>query len=268
MQYLTLDEIKDIELDLLIKFDQFCKKHGLTYSLAYGTLLGAIRHKDFIPWDDDIDVMMPRQDYEKLFSLLCDEGKNIDDYISVLTSKSEGYYYHFNKIYNINTVAKMDNNITEHGIWLDVFPIDNVPDSRFKAKIFHIKARCLRNIIIAATTDFNSKRDFKYYLKLVLKFIADKVGIQKISDYLSKYVQKYNNENCKHVSIVHGQYSTDADLDNCQYFEIEEKIFRGHYFCVSKGWDSILKGMYGNYMEIPDKSKQATHFLKAYYIKK
>ena len=265
MEYLTLEEIKDIELDLLIKFDEFCIKHDLTYSLAYGTLLGAIRHKDFIPWDDDVDVMMPRDDYDKLFSLLCDKDEHITDYISVLTSKNSGYYYHFNKIFNKNTIAKMDNNVTEHGIWLDIFPIDSVPDSDIKAHFFHVKARLLRNIIISATTNFKSKKNNKYYLKLFLKCIANCIGVQKISDYLSKYIQKYNGNECKNVSVIHGQYSTAADLDYKQYFETERKIFREHYFCVSKGWDAILKGMYGDYMEIPDVGKRATHFLKASY---
>ena len=264
MEYLTLDEIKDVELDLLVKFDMFCKKNNLRYSLTYGTLLGAIRHKDFIPWDDDVDVMMPREDYQRLFVLL-EQGEKIDDDISFLTSKSEGYYYHFNKIYNNKTIAKMDNNSTVHGIWLDIFPLDNTPSSKILAKCFHVKARLLRNMIIAATTDFTDRNNKRYRIKRVLCGISKIIGIQRISDYLNKYVQRYNKKNTKLVSIVHGQYSIDADKERRLYFETEKRIFRGKFFNVSIGWDAILTGMYGNYMVIPDRDKQITHFLKAYY---
>lgn len=264
MGYLTLDEIKDIELDLLCKFDIFCKQHNLTYSLAYGTLLGAIRHKDFIPWDDDIDVMMPRKDYEKLFELL-DNGEVVADYIKHLTNSMPGYYYHFGKLYNDKTVARMENNVTEHGIWLDVFPVDNVPNSHFSAKIFHIKARMMRNMIIAGTTDFSDKKNKKYRTKKFLKFLTDVVGIDKISQKLNLYVQKNNKKTMNNVSIVHGQYDTNADLPYSTYFPTILKPFRGKQFPVSNGWDTILKGMYGDYMVIPDKDHQQTHYLKAFY---
>lgn len=265
MEFLSLDEIKNIELDLLVQFDDFCSKYDLKYSLAYGTLLGAIRHKDFIPWDDDVDVMMPRKDYEKLFELLCQNHLKMADYISVLTSKDEGYYYHFNKIYNNKTIAKMDNNITYHGVWLDIFPVDNMPNSRVLSLLFHIKARFLRNLIIAATTDFTERNNKKYYIKLILKKITNITGIQNVSDYLSRYVQKYNNKKSKRVSIVHGQYSTSADLSYDKYFETERKIFRGRYFEVSKYWDELLRGLYGDYMVIPKHDNQVSHYLKASY---
>lgn len=264
MEYLTLEEIKNIELDLLEKFDLFCEKNNLRYSLAYGTMLGAIRHKDFIPWDDDVDVMMPREDYQRLFQVL-EQGEKIDNDISFLTLKSEGYYYHFNKIYNNKTIAKMDNNSTVHGIWLDIFPLDNTPSSKWKAKCFHVKARLLRNMIIAATTDFSDCNNKNYRIKKLLCKVSEIVGVQRISEYLNKYVQRYNKKDSELVSIIHGQYSTDADIERCLYYETEKKLFRGKYFNVSIGWDTILKGMYGDYMVIPDKDKQATHFLKAYY---
>lgn len=263
MEYLFLEEIKNIELNLLIEFDRFCKTNNLKYSLAYGTLLGAIRHKDFIPWDDDIDVMMPREDYNRFFKLTktVSIGKNI----KVLTSENKGYYYHFNKICDENTVAKMSNNVTNHGIWLDVFPVDNVPDNKLKAKIFHVKARMLRNMIIAGTTDFSGKIVGKTTVKKILSILTNMVGISKVSNYLNRYVQKYNKQKCTNVSIIHGQYDCNADFPYDCYFTTSEKEFRNHLFPVPKEYDRVLRGLYGEYMVIPDINHQNTHYLKAYY---
>ena len=265
MECFSLDEIKDIELDLLIQFDNFCKENNLKYALTYGTLLGAIRHNDFIPWDDDVDVMMPRKDFEILKELLNSGKKSIAEYISFLSSEQDDYYYHFNKIYNNKTIAKMDNNITKHGIWLDIFPVDSMPKSKLMSKWFHIKARTLRNMIIAGTTDFNASNVNKVMSKKILSRISKIIGLKRIVVYLNKYVQKYNKRNEGVVSIVHGQYSVEADLHYEEYFDTELHIFRDHYFEIPKGWDKILKGMYGEYMMIPSKENQSTHYINAKY---
>ena len=91
---LTLDEMKAVELGILKKFDSICKENGLEYSLAYGTMLGAIRHKGFIPWDDDIDVFMKREDYEKLLALKYDDG----DFEIKSYRYSKNYYFLYSKM--------------------------------------------------------------------------------------------------------------------------------------------------------------------------
>jgi lipopolysaccharide cholinephosphotransferase len=114
-----------VELDMLLKFDSICKKHGLTYFLMFGSLLGAIRHQGFIPWDDDVDVGMPRKDYDKLLTLT-DEFEM--PYFLQTPYTDEGYYYSYAKIRNSNTSG-----ITQQfrfqeinwGLMLDVYPIDN-----------------------------------------------------------------------------------------------------------------------------------------------
>lgn len=263
---MTLDEIKNAEFDILLKFDDFCNKNHLTYSLTFGTLLGAVRHNGFIPWDDDVDVMMPRKDYNKLFDMLY-SNKKIADYIRPLSNKDKGYYYAFNKLHNINTIAKMENNLTRHGVWIDVFPVDNVPDWRLKSKVFHFLAWFMRCMIIAATTDFSSSDNKKLFKKKILCVFCRVIGIQRVSNYLDGFIQKYNKKRCKKVSIMQEAPTNKYDFSYSTYFPTEKHLFRGELFSISTGWDSILKGMYGDYMVIPKTEERQIHYVKARYKK-
>lgn len=124
---LSSEEIKQIELNLLLKLDEICKKYKLRYYLCGGTLLGAVRHKGFIPWDDDIDVLMPREDFEKLLRLEKAETRygGKDCFL-----KSGNSIYPFIKLINTNTVLK-EKYLSEEfttGIWIDIFPLDGMPD--------------------------------------------------------------------------------------------------------------------------------------------
>ena len=128
MKKLNLYDIKTLELDLLINFDKFCKENNLIYFIAYGTLLGAIRHGGFIPWDDDIDIQMPRTDYEKFLTLRDKyESSFYGNVIKTLGDK--GYPFPFTKIENKNTLViehKMTTKI-KTGVWVDIFPMDGLP---------------------------------------------------------------------------------------------------------------------------------------------
>ena len=172
MNYLTLDEVKKIELDILIQFDTFCKNEGLYYTLAGGTLLGAIRHKGFIPWDDDIDVMMPREDYNRMLQIVRDKknGSKFD----FLIPGDPDYFYPFAKFCDNETVAEMDDNYSKHGIWIDIFPMDNLPeDNEFLRKFFK-KTRFWRAVVISMTTKLSGEKNIKKKIaKLILKIYAN-----------------------------------------------------------------------------------------------
>ena len=123
---MSLDEIKEIELNILDTFVKFCKENNLRYYLAYGTLLGAVRHKDFIPWDDDIDVFMPREDFERL-AVLWPKYADTDRYSFCRTNKEVNYHHAAASIRDNNTTFIMrhskDDDIN-HGLILDIIPLD------------------------------------------------------------------------------------------------------------------------------------------------
>ena len=132
MKELTLPELKEIEFDILKVFDAFCKEHNIKYFLAYGTLLGAIRYKKFIPWDDDVDVLVPREDYDRILTLFQDD----DRYNLFAYEKNQDYRFPFAKLCDMTTRKvefNLDNGV-ELGVDMDIFPLDYWDNDVEKAK--------------------------------------------------------------------------------------------------------------------------------------
>nr|MCR5207201.1 LicD family protein [Eubacterium sp.] len=121
MKELSLEEVKKTELEILIRFDEICKNNNIEYSLAYGTMLGAVRHNGFIPWDDDIDVFVKRSDYEKLLGLRYDDGR-----FEIKSHRySNNYYYPFAKMIDKNTDLDVSWRLDKDmGVFIDIFPLD------------------------------------------------------------------------------------------------------------------------------------------------
>ena len=123
---LTVDDARKVELGILKYIDSVCRSNNIPYCLDYGTLLGAIRHKGFIPWDDDIDISMKRDDYERFVELM---QSNTPSQYRLLTDKTcEGYYYEYGKMVDTSTrLVETDiMEIPEMGVWVDIFPKDNI----------------------------------------------------------------------------------------------------------------------------------------------
>ena len=142
--YLTDDELKQLELDIMKQFDAYCEKHDLRYYLYAGTLIGAVRHKGFIPWDDDIDVVMPRPDYEKLQLLL--EKEPISPNIKLVNAKNYDLYpFPFLKLTDTRTsgIAKYMPKNYRMGVWIDVFPLDGLPENKEErdAHVAHLQKK-------------------------------------------------------------------------------------------------------------------------------
>ena len=131
---LTLTEIKQVELGILDYIVDICNKYNLIYYLSYGTLIGAIRHKGFIPWDDDIDISMPRDDYEKFLKIT--SSGQINSKYKCLVPLVDGYYYEFAKVIDTSTIVEdVSVQSTENGVWVDIFPLDGLKKSD---KISHL----------------------------------------------------------------------------------------------------------------------------------
>ena len=146
MKELTLQELKDIEFDILKKFDAFCKENNIRYFLAYGTLLGAIRYKKFIPWDDDVDLLIPREDYNRMISLFRDDER----YRLFAFEKDPNYRYPFAKLCDMTT--RKDESGYDNGVMLgvdiDLFPLDAWDDDLEKAKQ---EVKRIKRLMLSAT---------------------------------------------------------------------------------------------------------------------
>lgn len=261
---ISRDECKSIQLDLLDIIDMFCRKYDIKYSLGYGSLIGAIRHKGFIPWDDDIDVFMLRTEYEKLLDILRQQTEY--PFLTVLDSSLNEYYYPFAKIIDNRTIAKMEDNTTPHGIWVDVFPLDNLPNASLKCK--SLQKRCLlyRAVVISMTTDFTGVHSIKKILsKKVLSMYAAVVGKKA---FLKKYIKlqkKNNSQNSDYVGNLFTPYKNEC-YPRDWFNEYQDVEFEGKTYKAISQYDKYLTLVYGDYMTVPPKNKRKDHHITAMWI--
>ena len=189
---ISREECRKIQMNILLVLDDICKRNDLNYYLGYGSMLGAVRHKGYIPWDDDIDICLFREDYDKLIKILKEQQEI--NWLDIVDSSVGEYYYPFAKATDNRTIAKMEDNITPHGIWVDIFPIDNVPNSKYRSKIYIYNCYLLRAMTIAMTTDFSEVKNVKKLkYKKFLNCIANIIGKNRICKYYEKKCKKYIN---------------------------------------------------------------------------
>lgn len=264
LKEIELQEMQNIELKILEYVDSICKKNGINYYLDSGTLLGAVRHKGFIPWDDDIDIIVFRKDYDLLLNLLStNEG-----YYKLFTKENtDNYFYLFAKVVDTRTTIIEEGTrlIPGYGVFLDIFPIDYYPIEEKSRNMFLNKLNIYRKFIgysvlsEEAYSALSFFRKFKYNLS---KAYGWKRGLRKIENLCKK--QMYVESDYA-VNIV---ASSDPNrMVPTSVFEGFETLeFEGEQYPVPKKYDDYLKILYGNYMEIPSEENRVTnHKIRAYW---
>ena len=237
---------QNLMLPVMVFIDKICREHNLRYSLAYGTLIGAIRHKGFIPWDDDIDIIMPRSDYEKLQNII----KTMDsDEFGLMDSNDLDSFYvtRMAKVYNKKTYLKEfpHKYVLEYGAFVDIFAVNGMPDDieeikKMEKDIF-ICSRCLHALLSEDTHIFPepfAKWALNKSNKIFNRFDFDS----------SKYAMNFEGDSIEKELI-------ETDLFN-HLIDVE---FEGHQFKVFEQYDSYLKQMYGDYMQLPPIEEQEPH---------
>lgn len=259
----NLQEIKRIELDILTAVDIFCSLHSIQYYLSYGTLLGAQRHGGFIPWDDDIDIMMPRDDYSRFVEVFKHE------YYEVHSLNDPSYFYPFAKVCDNRT--KLVENTFIHspmGIYIDVFPIDGVSLNIKEREKQHRYLAFLNRLLKHKYSPFNRKRTLikKLFLPIVKLFL-----LPWDCNDISKKMEMYAQRNSFHSSEIVGCVIEDSERED--YFFPKEwlgsnnkLLFEGIPFIVPQNTVSYLKLLYGDYMKLPPVNERVgKHSYKAYW---
>jgi len=270
LREISFEEHKKIELDILINFAEFCEKHSLNYFLAYGTLIGAVRHKRFIPWDDDIDVQMPRPDYEK--------------FVKIYNSEKDCRYYHFidpadedavhtmGKIVDKRTVKKEPgvkyHKSDSHGVDIDIFPIDGQPEDEKEYRRFYLKKEFMFKMYSFAVEDF-SKRTIPQKLRGVLFYIiASQNGKNHYLEKAIKINEKYSFYQSKYVGSIIAKCNTIRDRVRVECYESYQlSEFEGYEFRIPVGYDEVLTKLYGEYMKLPPAEERITHHSNKVYWK-
>lgn len=252
-----VDELKSIQLDMLKDIDRFCTEHGIRYSLAFGTLLGAVRHKGFIPWDDDIDIMMPREDYERFLKGYCRK-----DYKVVSLESDSNYALPFAKVYNDKTVMKEDVEVEIHyGVYIDIFPIDYIVDTDDSIKAFLRKKKFFDSIHTLKVVSVKRGRSVLKNIVLLLAHTAlFPISANRITRKVASVVAEYSRNGSMKAGIVVPTDCRYKSIVPSTYFESYTGLeFEAHEFSVISHYDEWLTSWYGNYMELPPKEKQISH---------
>ena len=275
MKELTLREIQLKSLEILQAVHDFCIANGIKYSLAYGTLIGAFRHKGFIPWDDDIDIIMPRPDYE----VFCKSFKS--DGLGISSEYDNDSLMNFCKVYDIkDTIGKEMAPFTKKkgtGVTIDVFPIDSVPDSfeEFSAIVQglyplwrkQIRYRYSKAPVADIFNTFPTK-DICILLAIKLSGCAN-FFINKINRTLRERVKGLSWGATGHWSqLVILDDGTRNFQDNADFAETIDVQFEDRTFKCLNGYHEFMTKIYGNYMELPPVEEQRPkHIRSKYYWK-
>lgn len=265
--YLSREECKAIQIKILDAIVAICNAHQLQYYLAYGTLLGAIRHKGFIPWDDDIDIYLPRDDYDKLAAILKNAEAEKPDWLEYYDGDKPGYYYPFAKAVDNTTIAKMEDNLTQHGVWIDLFPIDGIPENDSQQKKYVKRGKFLRDIAIAMTTDFSaSKGGLKMIAKRAINSLAALIGRKKIYEKTIRYYKRYKSTDSTKVACMCGAYGIKDIHSRKEMFTPTYVAFEGKEYQATRYWDEYLRHLYGDYMQLPSEDQRKIHSITAWRI--
>lgn len=255
---LTLENIKNLQLDILKEIHNYCIVNKIKYSLAYGTLLGAVRHKGYIPWDDDIDIWMMREDYDKFMSsFFSNRYKQIYKY-------NNSTYLPYGKVYDSYTVL-IEN--TKHsiskGIFVDIFPIDHKPSHYFKiykkaVNLFY-KIKVIKEIKISS-----SRSHIKNIFLSLIKAITIPISYNNTLKILHRLLTSFSRNNNSFTD--YNEYNNTVTFKSCCFNDLTQITFENCYFYAFNDFDKILTNIYGDYMQLPPIDKRITHHdFKAYW---
>lgn len=258
MRKIDLSELRAIQLDIMAEVDEFCKKNGIRYSLCGGTLLGAVRHKGYIPWDDDIDLMMPREDYDRFAREFCSERSVLQD-----LRKDPNVIEICLKVFRRNTMmtdTQFGRNLW--GIYIDIFPIDGAPESFLEHcnHILMLRKRLPRVCPFYKTVAKNKSLWFAKYIikRIAFPFYGNVLEIKKEIETVAHFVPFETSPN---AGVILGSYGVREVVKKSVFDSYIELPFEGKQFPAIKDFDTYLRAIYGDYMKLPPVEQRISHHL-------
>lgn len=245
-------------LEILLYYDDFCKKNSLKYYLCGGGLIGAVRHKGFIPWDDDIDVFMPRPDYERL-AKLWNRKADTSKYLYCRTDKNHVYHDAGASIRDINTTQINRHSVNEdicQGIALEIMPVDGCPHSKIR-RFFQLYHAFVFSLFNVQRLPDNKGGAIRFASGVILGIFKNPTIRYKIWKRAERQMSRYKWDECEEVTeligAIHGMLLRHPRVD---FDKVVYKEFEGYQIPVMAGYDRYLKLIWGDYMKLPPVEKR------------
>lgn len=262
MKQLSLREIQLEELNILLAVDKACKENEIRYTLVGGTMLGAVRHGGFIPWDDDIDIGMARPDYERFFDLL-EKNKNLlPQKYGYISDRDENACFPFLKVIDRTIKIHSPKGDPTGNLWIDIFPLDGypAPTEEKESKRFNQKLRLCRTRLLYCYEPMKGKK----LQNKIFGYCSKLLGAKSALRALKKEAEKYPYADCDYAgNSLWGLYGLGERYPKSDLETTETVKFEGYDLPIMSHWESYLTGIYGDYMQLPPEEKRYCHMLDA-----
>lgn len=258
MKSIKLEELKVIQMDVLEVIDQFCHENNIRYSLACGSFLGSIRHNGYIPWDDDIDIYVPREDYERLIRIFPEELNNIK---LISLERESKWNRAYAQAYDCRTIMdEHANQPIKVGVYIDIYPIDSVPDSDAEWLKYNRLRRFLIRTYELKYIPIRWNRSILKNLVLIFgKTLLLPFGARRMAKFISLFAQKYNGKGYnRSFECVQGMLQKRPFMSSLMT-EFTRTQFEDRQFMIMKDYDAYLSNAYGDYMQLPPVEKRVSH---------
>lgn len=260
MKELDIGELQELELGILKAFHDYCQENGIRYFLYAGTLLGAVRHQGFIPWDDDIDLCMPRPDYEKLYELC--KTKPVAAHLELRSARDRDHFNApFMKLVDIRTDGHEDylRDDINNGVWIDLFPMDGLPEDEGERRAHLEGLRATQKTMEKVVRPYHlCANPLRLAKRAVLWCVYHGRDYRAMANDMDGRAKKYAYGLSDDVAV--SVFDGWKRVFKRAWFEKTVLLpFAGYEFCAPADWDAVLTYMYGDYMTPPPKEQQVSH---------
>ena len=254
----TLRQLQLIELELLLEVDRICRKRNIKYNIIAGTMLGAVRHKGFIPWDDDADVALLRPEYER-FKKACEYELDSSRFYFQDHTNTKGYRWGYGKLRRKDTLFMreyQEHMPYEQGVFIDIFPMDNIPDNYALRCLHNFHCFCIRKIFWSEVGKIADKR---YFMRVWYRLLS-KIPEESIKRHYNNFIKKSNSKKTKLVRMLMFPSPTRSfGYKREWYLTRKEVLFEGQKLMGANAYKEYLTHCYGNYMQLPPLPKRKVH---------